>query len=115
MDIANVPLWDYMDTSKTRNYTTHPYILAISIQPYMVVTNDADNIDPVTGVPAAGTYRSSLNIYSGITLLSPLSYANGVESDAGNPGNVLGDVYSYYWSKCSRVTGIWIFGASSVG
>ncbi len=116
MDIYNVPLWDYMDTSKTRNYTTHPYILGISIQPYMVGTNGADNIDPVTGEPPSGTNRSSLNIYSGITLLSPLSYADGVESDAGNPGNILSDVYSYYWSRTpARLTGIWIFGSSSVG
>lgn len=114
MDLANVALWDYMDTTKTRNYTTHPYILGISIQPYMVGTNAADNIDPVTGVPTSD--RTSLNIYSGITLLSPLSYANGVESDAGNPGNILNDVYSYYWSRTpARLTGIWIFGSSSVG
>lgn len=116
MDLANVPLWDYIDTSKQRNYTTHPYIIAISIQPYMLTTNGADNIDPVTGAPPAGTVRSSTNIYSGISLLSPLSYADGVESDAGNPGNVLGEVYSYYWSKSpSRLTGIWIFGTSTSG
>lgn len=114
MDLANVALWDYMDTTKTRNYTTHPYILGITIQPYMVGTSGADNIDPVTGVPP--TSRTSINIYSGITLLSPLSYADGVESDAGNPGNILSDVYSYYWSKTpSRLTGIWIFGTSTVG
>ena len=116
MDLTNIPLWDYMDTSKQKNYTTHPYILGISIQPYMVATNGADNIDPVTGVPPTGITRSTINIYSGLTILSPLSYADGVESDAGNPGNVLNDVYSYYWSKTpSRLTGIWIFGASSVG
>lgn len=116
MDIANVPLWDYMDTNKSRNYTTHPYILAISIQPYMLATNGADDIDPVNGIPPSGTIRSFINIYSGISILSPLSYADGVESDAGTPGNILSDVYSYYWSKSpSRTTGIWIFGTSTTG
>lgn len=113
MDIVNIPLWDYMDTNKTKNYTTHPYILAITIQPYALSTDKADDIDPITGAPPAPLYRATRNIYSGITLLSPLSYAKGVESDAGNPGNVLGDVYSYYWSKCSRMTGVWIFGSST--
>lgn len=114
MDIANVPLWDYMDTSKTRNYTTHPYILAISIQPYMVGTNGADNIDPVTGVPPSA--RTSLNIYSGISILSPLSYADGTDTDAANPGQRITNAYSYYWSRSkSSLTGIWIFGKSTTG
>lgn len=114
MDIRNIQAWDYFDENYSFNFTTHPYILAINIQPYACYTSQADNIDPITGVPTSN--RTSANVFSGISLLSPLSYSNGIESDAANPGHILGDSYSYYWSRAKgNITGIPIFGQSTVG
>ena len=119
MDLTNFVWWDYIDTTKPKNKTTHPYILSITFQPYTVTTH-ADDIDADTGKPNTGDSRVVLSIYSGISILSPVSYAKGAETDIANPtGTPLGDVYSYYFSRTrsggSALSGITIFGTSSVG
>lgn len=119
MDIRSFSWWDYMDTTQQRNYTTHPYILQIGVQPYC--SRALDTIDPVTGVPQ--TARSGMghgSDLSGVMILSPLTVCDGEPSDVANPQEVLTDIYSYYLTRGHKAStgngaAFPIFGYSAIG
>lgn len=119
MDIRSFAWWDYMDTTQQRNYTTHPYILQIGVQPFC--SRALDTINPVTGVPQ--TARSAIghaNDLSGIMVLSPLTVCDGEPSDVANPQEVLTDIYSYYLTRGHKAStgngaAFPIFGYSAIG
>lgn len=119
MDITSFSWWDYMDTSKQRNYTTHPYILQIGMIPYC--SKALDTIDPVTGVPqqARATLSHGSDL-SGIAVLSPLTVSDGEPSDVANPQEVLTEIYSYYLTRGHKAStgngaAVPIFGYSAIG
>lgn len=119
MDIHSFAWWDYMDITQQKNYTTHPYILQIGVQPFC--SRALDTIDPVTGVPQTArsgiTHASDL---SGVMILSPLTVCDGEPSDVANPQEVLTDIYSYYLTRGHKAStgngaAFPIFGYSAIG
>ena len=121
MDIVSFDWWDYMDTSKTKNYTTHPYILMIGMHAY--VSTDVDNINAVTGVPQTARTSSTTShaTLSGVAVLSPLTVCDDEPMDIANPTQIITDTYSYYLTRCKKATpasqgsSIPLFGFTHVG
>lgn len=121
MDIVSFDWWDYMDTTKAKNYTTHPYILMIGMHAY--VSTDVDNIDAVTGVPQTARTPSTTShaTLSGVAVLSPLTVCDDEPMDMANPTQIIIDTYSYYLTKCKKATpssqgsSIPLFGFTHVG
>jgi len=116
MDIKNVDLEDYMNLQNSVNYTTHPYILRITMQAY--TTRYVDDIDPVTGVPENDRTPMGSSQLSGIAVLSPSGVADGEPMDIANPTQNLTDIYTYYNTRGKFATntgGVMLFGYSSVG
>lgn len=121
MDIVSFDWWDYMDTTKAKNYTTHPYILMIGMHAY--VSTDVDNIDAVTGVPQTARTASTTShaTLSGVAVLSPLTVCDDEPMDVANPTQIIIDTYSYYLTRCKKATpasqgsSIPLFGFTHVG
>lgn len=121
MDIVSFAWWDYMDTNKAKNYTTHPYILMIGMHAY--VSTDVDNIDAVTGVPQTARTSSTTShaTLSGVAVLSPLTVCDDEPMDIANPTQIIIDTYSYYLTRCKKATpasqgsSVPLFGFTHVG
>ena len=116
MNIANVDWEDYMNLQNSVNYTTHPYILRITMQAY--TTRYVDDIDEVTGVPENNRSPLSSSQLSGIAVLSPSAVADGEPIDIANPTQNLTDIYTYYNTRSKFATnagGVMLFGYTSVG
>lgn len=125
-DVSRMMLWNYLDSTNTKNYTTHPYILAIGFVPYY--TTNVDTIDDETGKPtidrvsATGTNDVTSRRFGNVAILSPLSVANGMAANITNPDvGILQDIYSYWFtysanaSASSNGNSAMIFGASVCG
>lgn len=116
MNIVNVDWEDYMNLQNSVNYTTHPYILRISMVAYS--TRYVDDIDPVTGVPENDRFTISNSYLSGVAVLSPSNVADGEPMDIANPTQNLTEIYSYYHTRSKFATnagGVMLFGYSPVG
>ena len=116
MNIVNIDWEDYMDLQNNVNYTTHPYILRISMEAYS--TRYVDDIDPTTGVPEYNRSALSNSLLSGVAVLSPSEVANGEPLDIANPTQNLTEIYSYYHTRSKFATnagGVMLFGYSAVG
>ena len=116
MNIVNVDWEDYMDLQNSVNYTTHPYILRISMVAYS--TRYVDDIDPITGVPENDRFPIGNSYLSGVAVLSPSNVADGEPMDIANPTQNLNEIYSYYHTRSKFATnagGVMLFGYSAVG
>lgn len=116
MNIVNVDWEDYMNLQNSVNYTTHPYILRISMEAYS--TRYVDDIDPVTGVPKNNRTTIGNSYLSGVAVLSPSNVADGEPIDIANPTQNLTEIYSYYNTRSKFATnsgGVMLFGYSAVG
>ena len=116
MGIVNIDWEDYMDLQNNVNYTTHPYILRISMVAYS--TRYVDDIDPTTGVPENDRSPIGNSYLSGVAVLSPSDVANGEPMDIANPTQNLTEIYSYYHTRSKFATnagGVMLFGYSAVG
>ena len=116
MNIQNVDWEDYINLQNRVNYTTHPYILRITMEAY--TTRYVDDIDPVTGVPENNRGPMAASLLSGIAVLSPSGVADGEPMDIANPTQNLTDIYSYYNTRGKFATnsgGVMLFGYSTVG
>lgn len=116
--VSTLALSKYTDLQNSVNYTNHPYIIGVAAQPYCFV-NNVEDIDEITGVGVGAnanvnrTTPTNLMPY-GLTVLSPLSYADGVPIDITNPTESLNEVYNYGCFKgSSTLTGIPLFGVYS--
>lgn len=116
MSITNVDWEDYMNLQNSVNYTTHPYILRISMSAY--TSRYVDDIDPVTGVPENDRFAMGNSYLSGVAVLSPSNVADGEPMDIANPTQNLTEIYSYYNTRSKHATnsgGVMLFGYSAVG
>ena len=125
-DVSRMMLWDYLDDTNTKNYTTHSNILAIGFTPYY--TPNVDTIDAETGKPtvnrrgAAGNNDTTSQQFGNVAILSPLSVANGMAVNATNPdAGKLQDIYCYWFTysananESANSNSAMIFGASVCG
>jgi len=125
-DVHKGMLWDYLDDTQQKNYTTHPYILAIGFQPWY--TPNVDTIDAETGKPTvdrtgvAGNNDTISRQFSNVAILSALDVANGMAANATNPdAGQLKDIYCYWFTfsdnanPTNNSNSAMIFGASVCG
>lgn len=116
MNIVNVDWEDYMNLQNSVNYTTHPYILRISMVAYSTIY--VDDIDSTTGVPENDRTVLSTSLLSGIAILSPSNVADGEPMDIANPTQSINEIYTYYSTRSKFSTGaggVMLFGYSALG
>lgn len=125
-DVSRMMLWDYLDDTNTKNYTTHPHILSIGFTPYY--TTNVDTIDAETGKPtvnrvsATGNNDTTSREFGNVAILSPLDVANGMAANLTNPdAGKLKDIYCYWFTysansnTSANSNSAMIFGASTCG
>lgn len=125
-DTQRFMLWEYLDDTAQKNYTTHPYILSIGFQPWY--SANVDTIDAETGKPTenrvgvAGNNDTTSRKFGNVAILSPLNVANGMAANVTNPdAGKLQDIYCYWFTYSANANpstnsnSAMLFGASVCG